>query len=312
MNSSIQYVFSVLFAGLLIFISGCEKYDYSQTEIKDDTIIVSGSSTLYPVTSEAAHRFLRKNPDVSISITQTGTTAGLQKFCAGKIDIINASRPISGEEKASCAANGVDFITLPVATDTIAVVTSLENNWLKQITMDELRTVWSPESEGKIMTWQDVNPAWPDEKIELFGRNSNSGTFDYFTTQVMGESGKTRKDYKSFSTDQPLAEAVAKSKNGIGYLGIGAYHRNWQELKPLAIDFGGGAVYPCIETANDGSYQPLTRQLSLYVNKASLSEKPGLKPFLNHYFAHLKNWIAFTGYLPLSTEQYQNNISQLQ
>ena len=181
--------------GLLAFaVAGCAEQDLTATQITDATIMVDGSSTVYPITLQAANRFLNTH-DASISVNYSGSSAGFRAFCRGETDVSNASRPINDEERAMCQENNIAFLTLPVAMDAMAIVVNPKNTWVDDISMAELKTMWAEQSEGKINEWQQVRAEWPDKPLSLYGRGQNSGTYDYFTTHVTGETRQSRHDY---------------------------------------------------------------------------------------------------------------------
>lgn len=291
---------------------GCDSDKTSDVEIGANTLVIDGSSTVYPISKEAAERFLRKNRNASISVKFSGSGAGFQLFCSGKTDINDASRPINAKEQALCEQNGIAYTALPLAVDTVAVVTHLKNDWVNELSVSELKTIWEKAAEGKISNWNQVRSSFPDKPLALYGRGQASGTYDYFTDKITGEAGVSRSDYIASENEEELVAKIAKDPNSLAFFGIGAYHRHWQELKLLAIDNGNGAVAPSLQTAADGSYQPLTRQLYLYVNQHSLQQKADLKPFLQHYYANLRTWLHFTGYMPLHNSDYQAVQQQLQ
>lgn len=300
---------ALLAVNLLAGCSGNEQD--SDANITPETIVIDGSSTVYPISKEAAKRYESTESKADINVSFSGTTAGFRRFCSGETDISDASRAINAEEKAACAEQGIDYIELPLAKDLLAIVVHPKNRWLESISIEQLKTIWSPESEGKIMQWSDVNPEWPEEEIKLFGRGQDSGTYDYFTTEVTGETRSSRQDYTASEDEEFLAAEIAKDKNSLGFFGIGAYHRHWDTLRLVPVDSGNGPVYPSIETASEGTYTPFTRPLYLYVKQASLQEKPYLKPFLKHYYSNLNQWIHFTGYLPLSEAKYKQALQTL-
>lgn len=283
----------------------------SQRPITPATVLVDGSSTVYPITREAARRFERTRRDAHVEVKFSGTTAGFRAFCSGQLDISNASREITTNERAECESNGVEFIQLPLAMDALSVVVHPRNHWANDITVDELKRLWEKQAEGKIKSWRDLRETWPDEPIVLFGRGQDSGTYDYFTTVILGTTRSSRSDYNASEDEEWLAAGIAKERNALGFFGIGAYHRHWDELKLLPIDSGAGAIYPSLDTVADGSYTPLSRPLFLYVNQQSLVDKPDLKAFLDHYFSGLNTWLHFTGYMPIASETYAQNLQQL-
>ncbi|WP_407291560.1 PstS family phosphate ABC transporter substrate-binding protein [Stutzerimonas zhaodongensis] len=277
-----------------------------------DGLLIDGSSTVYPLTREAIKRFQRERPGHPINVEFSGTTAGFRSFCAGKTDINDASREINDEEQAECAENNVRYRQIPIAMDSIAVVVHPSNRWANDITVEELKTLWSPDAEGRITRWNQIRPEWPDRPIELFGRGQDSGTYDVFTGEIVGTTHRSRQDYTASEDEEQLASGIAAEPNALGFFGIGAYHRHWDELKLLAVDNGKGPVYPTLDTVAKGHYQPLTRPLFLYVNEQSLQRKPITQAFIQHYLQRLPSWIHFTGFMPLGSEQYQRSMAVLQ
>ncbi len=277
-----------------------------------DGLLVDGSSTVYPLTREAIKRFQRARPGHPIDVEFSGTTAGFRRFCAGQTDINDASREMNAEEQAECAKNDVRYRKIPLAMDSIAVVAHLSNHWAKDITVDELKTVWAPAAEGQVMRWNQIRPEWPDRPVKLFGRGQDSGTYDVFTREIVGATHRSRQDYTASENEEELAAGIASEPDALGFFGIGAYHRHWDELKLLAVDNGKGPVYPTLATVSEGKYQPLTRPLFLYLNEESLQRKPITRAFVEHYLQGLPSWIHFTGYMPLGAEQYRRSLDALQ
>lgn len=301
-----------LAAGLLALgLAGCDGSGpgsaTSEAPRTPATILADGSSTVFPITYEAARRFSRQQREADIRVSYSGTTAGMRLFCAGSIDIGNASRVMNDEERSACAANGVEFLQLPLAIDTVAVVVHFDNDWVDHLTLEELRKIWEPEAQGSLLRWNQVRSEWPDQPLVLFGRGQDSGTYDVFTSRVVGAVRSSRQDYTASEDEEFLAEALAREPNSLGFFGIGAYHRHWETLRVVAIDAGNGPVYPSLESAQNGRYQPLTRQMYLYINKKTLVEKPHLAEFLDHYFAGINRWLFSTGYLLLHEDVYAAN-----
>ena len=263
-------------------------------------IVADGSSTVHPITGEAARR-----TRTEVSNGFSGTRAGFRRFCAGETDISNASRPINEEELKACEAAGVAFVELPIAFDAIAVVVHPSNDWATAITTAELRRLWEPAAEGAVTTWRDLRADWPDRPIKLYGRGRDSGTYDYFTATIVGAGGASRADYTASEDEEALAAGIAGDPDALGFFGVGAYFRHWEELKDLAVDSGDGPVHPGLRDVLAGSYQPLARPLFLYVNAASLEAKPELQAFLKAYLSGMRSWVHFTGYMPLSVNAYQ-------
>lgn len=299
---------------LALLLSGCGDPDGSGSgaaPVTERTLIANGSSTLYPVTLEAARRFQRDRQDADIRVAFAGTTEGLRRFCRGRLDIANASRAINAREKQACAEADIDYLEFPVAIDTLAVVTHFDNDWVDHLSVEELRRIWEPAAEGTVMRWNQIRPEWPDRPLALYGRGQDSGTYDYFTRVITGETRASRSDYSASEDEERLAQAIASDADSLGFFGIGAYHRHWESLRVIAIDSGDGPVYPSTDTAGDGRYQPLSRPLYLYVSRSALRDNPDLPAFLDSYFAGAPRWLHLTGYLPLDTETYARNRERL-
>lgn len=279
-------------------------------------VVIDGSSTVYPIMLQAARLYNQTHPEVRIAVSFSGTTAGFRRFCDGEIHVSAASRVMNAEEVSACAANSVQYERFDLGTDAIAVVTHPRNDWLSSVTLDELRLIWSEDSEGEVDTWRDVNDSWPDTPLNLYGRGQDSGTYDYFTSQVTGAVRRSRMDYNASEDEEWLAALIAADQNAFGFFGLGAYHRHWDVLRLIALDAGAGPVYPSRESALDGSYQPLTRPLFLYIRSDALGlEGPDSKPtshFLQHVFSNINSWMHFTGYLPLPEQVYQDNVTRLE
>jgi phosphate transport system substrate-binding protein len=278
-------------------------------------VVIDGSSTVYPIMLQAAKLYNEAHPDTRLAVTFSGTTAGFRRFCDGEIHVSAASREMNAEEIAACRVNQVQYDRFDLGTDAIALVTHRRNNWLSSVTLDELRLIWLEGSEGKINSWQDVNPFWPDTPLNLYGRGQDSGTYDYFTAQITGKVRRSRMDYTASEDEEWLAAGIAADQGAFGFFGLGAYHRHWHELRLIALDAGGGPVYPSRETVLADTYQPLTRPLYVYVRSDALGvEGPGPKPashFLRHLFLNIGSWMHFTGYLPLREQSYQDSVRRL-
>jgi phosphate transport system substrate-binding protein len=266
-------------------------------------VVVDGSSTVGPLTEAAAELFRETNSAVNITVQTSGTGGGFEKFCQGQTDLSNASRPIKDEEKAACSKAGISFTELRVATDALTVVASTENAFLTCLTTAELKQLWEPAAEGKVTAWNQVNASFPAEKIELFGPGTDSGTFDYFTAEINGEEGASRTDYNASEDDNVIVQGVSGSKGAIGYFGYSYFEENASTLKAIQVDSGKGCIAPSSETAQDGTYAPLSRPLFVYVKNSSYAEKPQVKAFVDWYAANDEAATKAAQFVPLNDEQ---------
>jgi phosphate transport system substrate-binding protein len=258
-------------------------------------IAVEGSSTVLPITQAAAEAFSQENPDVRISVGGAGTGDGFAAFCAGETQISDASRPIDPKEEIpACEENGIKYIEIPVAYDGISVVVNPQNDFATDITSEELKTLWEPAAEGRITKWSQVHPEWPDQEITLYGPGTESGTFDYFTDEVVGEEGASRSDYQASEDDNVLVQGVSGDPNALGYFGFSYYETNQDSLKALAVD----GVEPNTESIRTGEY-PLSRPLFIYVSTQALEENKAVKPFVNFYLDNLKAFVEQARYVTL-------------
>ena len=267
---------------------------------------IDGSSTVFLISYEAARRYQQKVSDApAVAVSFSGTSAGFKKFCAGETDINDASRPINPEEMKACKANGVKYIELPVALDAVTLVVNPENTWASDITIQELAKIWQPEAEGQIQNWSQIRQSWPELPLNLYGPGEDSGTFDYFTEVVVGETGASRQDYTKSEDDSLLVEKVSKDPNGLGYFGLGYYAANWNRLKSLAVDNGQQLSQPTVNAVKTFKYQPLTRPLFIYVNAENVQNKSELQEFIEYYVEDVRKWVPFVGYVPLEKEAYK-------
>lgn len=283
---------------------------------QDGSLIkIDGSSTVYPITEAVAEEYQIENQGATqVTVGVSGTGGGFKKFCsedaAVRTDISNASRQIKEEEMAMCEAAGVEYIEIPVAYDAITVVANPENP-IESMTVEELNQIWGPESEGQITNWSQVNPEWPDAEFSLFGPGADSGTFDGFTDKINGDEGASRTDYTPSEDDNVLVQGVSSDPNALGYFGYSYYEENQDQLKAIAIDNGEGAVVPSVETVRDGSYQPLSRPIYIYVN-ADSANKPEVAEFVEYYLTNAEALVPEVGSVPLTAEDYQKGIARFQ
>jgi phosphate transport system substrate-binding protein len=260
-------------------------------------VTVDGSSTVAPISKAVAEDFAKSNPGVKVPVGTSGTGGGFKKFCAGDTDISNASRPIKEKEAETCKKAGVEFVELPVAIDGLTVVVNKENTWAKCLTIAELNTIWGPDSEGKVTSWDQVRPDFPKEPLALFGAGADSGTFDYFTEAVNKKEKVIRKDYQPSEDDNLTIKGVQGAKGGMGFFGVAYYEENAKSLNAVEVDGGKGCVAPTAANINGGTYAPLSRPLFIYVNKKSLA-RPEVKAFVDYYFKDIKV-VKEVGYIPL-------------
>jgi phosphate transport system substrate-binding protein len=252
-----------------------------------------------------------KRNTVRVTVGVSGTGGGFRKFCRGESDIQNASRPITKNEIAECQKNGVAFVEMPVAYDALSVVINPRNTWLTQITVEELRRMWEPAAQGKIMRWNQVNPAWPDRAIRLFGAGTDSGTFDYFTEAVNGRSKASRGDFTASEDDNVLVQGVSRDVDAIGFFGFAYYAENRDKIKALPISWkGGAAVAPTETTVINGTYQPLSRPIFIYVN-ANSAKRPEVREFAEFYNRNAPKLVKEVKYVPLPPAAYNYNIDAL-
>ncbi|MEX2534374.1 MAG: PstS family phosphate ABC transporter substrate-binding protein [Trueperaceae bacterium] len=266
-------------------------------------IRVDGSSTVYPISLALAEDFQIINPESRVTVAFSGTGAGFEKFCRGETDVSGASRPITQGEVDLCAQNGIEFVELPVAADGLSVVVNTQNDWVECVSVDELNAIWMPGSS--VTTWQDVRADWPDQEIVLYGAGTDSGTFDYFTEAINGESGAIRTDFFPSEDDNVLVQGVSGGVNTMGFFGFAYYVENQDRLKLLGVDGGGGCIQPSPETIAGNTYTPLSRPMFLYFNTERLQSNDTLRAFAEFTVsADAEPLIADTGYLSYPPEVY--------
>ena len=270
-------------------------------------IKIDGSSTVFPVTEAVAEDFQKaKKGSIRVTVGISGTGGGFKKFCRGETDISNASRPILKKEMEDCAKAGIKYVELPIAFDALTVVVNPKNTWIKQLTVAELKQMWEPGAQGKITKWNQVNPAWPDAPLKLFGPGADSGTFDYFTEAVNGKSKASRGDFTASEDDNVLVQGVSRDVNALGFFGYAYYAENQDKLKavPIVAKPGVVGVLPSMDTVLEGSYQPLSRPIFIYVNAKSL-DKPEVKAFVDYYLTQGSKLAREVKYVPLPDQAYK-------
>jgi phosphate transport system substrate-binding protein len=268
---------------------------------------VDGSSTVYPITEAVAEEFQKsKKNAVRVTVGISGTGGGFKKFCRGETDISDASRPITAKEMADCKAAGIKYMELPVAFDALTVVVNPKNDWLKEGTIAELKTMWEPGAQTKIMKWNQVNPAYPDRSLKLFGPGADSGTFEYFTEAINGKAKASRGDFTASEDDNVLVQGVSRDVAGLGYFGYAYYVENKDKLRALPIvNSKGKAVLPSVEGVMSGEYEPLSRPIFIYVS-AKAAERPEVKEFVEYYMKHAAPLVKEVKYVPLGEADYKH------
>lgn len=275
------------------------------------TVSIDGSSTVEPLSSAAATLFRDVEPDVNVTVATSGTGGGFKRFCDGETDISDASRPIKDEEAQTCAENGVEYTQIIIANDGLSVVVNPENDWAECLTVEQLATIWSPESEGTVTSWQQVDPSFPDEPLSLYGAGTDSGTFDYFTDAINGEEGAIRTDYTPSEDDNLTVQGVSGATGGMGFFGLSYAEENSDSVSLVAVDGGDGCVIPSKETVQDGTYTPLGRPLFIYVNNAKYAENPALQAFVDFYLENEEQIAEDALFIDLTEEQAQTAKDEL-
>jgi phosphate transport system substrate-binding protein len=295
-------------AALTVGVAACGSSDDDATGSGSSnlsgTIRIDGSSTVGPLTEAVAEQFQSENPGVKVTVGTSGTGGGFEKFCAGETDISDASREIEPEEAETCKKAGIGYEDVHVATDALTVMINNENP-VSCLTVDQLNAIWGPDS--KISNWDEIPDLKEefDEELALFGPGTDSGTFDYFTDEINGEEGVTRKDYNNVGeNDNATVTGVEGSPGGMGYAGFSYYTENEGKLKALEVDGGKGCVGPSVESAQDGTYTPLSRPLFIYPSDSAL-QKPEVKAFVEYYLENATSVAESVGFIPLTEEQLE-------
>jgi phosphate transport system substrate-binding protein len=275
---------------------------------QDKIVVADGSSTVFPITEAMAEEFQKANRGIKVTVGIGGTGGGFKKFCRGETDISNASRPIRKVEADDCKKIGIDYIELPIALDALAVLVNPRNDWAKDMTVAELKKIWEPEAQGKITSWKQVRDSFPDRPLKLYGPGVDSGTYDYFTAAVVGKEHSSRGDFTASEDDNVLVQGIAGDINALGFFGLAYYLENKGKLKAVAVkaDANAKAVEPSVEAAKDGSYQPLSRPIFIYVTRKALETKPEVQKFVEFYLdkKNAGKLVKEVGYVPLPDNAY--------
>ena len=264
-------------------------------------IRVDGSSTVYPITEAVAEDFSKAAKGVRTTVGVSGTGGGFKRFCKGETDISDASRPITKSEAETCKGANIEFVELPVAYDGLCIAISKQNTWATKLTLDQIRKIYS--ASGTAKTWKDLDSAWPDRAIKVYSPGTDSGTFDYFKEVTVGKDGKVRSDMSVSEDDNVLVNGVAGDRDAIGYFGFAYYVENKDKLVAVAVDSGKGAVLPSDATILDGSYEPFSRPVFIYVNRKS-ADRPEVGAFVDFYLQQAAALSKEVGYTPLPESIY--------
>ena len=294
-------------------LAGAIAFAGSVLSAQAQVIKIDGSSTVYPVTEGVAEDFQKsKKGAIKVTVGISGTGGGFKKFCRGETDIQDASRPILTKEMADCKAAGIEYIELPVAFDALTVVINPKNTFVKQLSVEELKKMWEPAAQGKVTHWNQINPAFPNAPLKLFGAGADSGTFDYFTEAITGKSKSSRGDFTASEDDNVLVQGVSQDVNAIGYFGYAYYAENQSRLKavPIVEKAGKPGVVPSEKSVLDGSYQPLSRPIFIYVSVKSMA-KPEVKEFVEYYMKEGARLAKEVKYVPLPAKAYITNLEHL-
>ncbi|HLR25351.1 MAG TPA: PstS family phosphate ABC transporter substrate-binding protein [Fodinibius sp.] len=275
-------------------------------------IEIDGSSTVFPITEAIAEEFRAKAPDVRVTVGVSGTGGGFQKFLRGDIGIVNASRKIKPEEATKAAEQGVKYVRLSVAYDGLAVVVHPKNDWVEQISVADLKKIWEPAAQGKITHWNDVRAGWPQEELHLFGPGVASGTYDYFTKVIVGQSGSSRGDFTASEDDNVLVQGVSSDPYALGFFGLAYFKENKDKLKLISVENREGKfVKPTMETVSSGTYEPLSRPLFIYVSKEA-ARKEKVQQFVHFYLRNAPKLVEQIGYVAMPDSAYQKQIQKFE
>ena len=277
-------------------------------------VTIDGSSTVFPVSEAFAEEF-QIETKTRVTVGVSGTGGGFKRFCRGETDISGASRPISASEIEACKAAGIEFIELPIALDALSVIVHPENDWAECMTVDELKTMWEPEAQGKVENWSQVRDEFPDRELALYGAGVDSGTYDYFTAAIVGKEHSSRGDFTATEDDNIIIQGVSNDVNGLGFLGLAYLTENLSRVKAVGIEQDDGScVMPSVETARDGSYQPLARPLFMYVNKGHLEENEDVRKYVEFVFDPAFAIPLFTevGFVPLPEEAFEMGLAKVE
>jgi phosphate transport system substrate-binding protein len=284
-----------------------------QASLAQSVIKMDGSSTVFPIAEAVAEEFqISKRGQVRVTVGIAGTGGGFKRFCRGETDISDASRPILKEEMEVCRAAGIKYLELPIAFDALTVVVNPQNTWVKSLTIADLKKMWEPAAQARVTKWNQVRAEWPNQPLMLFGPGADSGTFDYFTEAVNGKAKAIRGDYTASEDDNVLVQGVENNKNAIGYFGFAYYIAHKDKMRAVPIDNGKGKlVGPSIDGVIDGSYQPLSRPLFVYV-KETAAQRPEVQEFIRFLLGEGADLVKEVGYVPLPQQAYKTALQHFE
>lgn len=300
----------------VMFLGACLSFSGLAMATESKMIKVDGSSTVFPVTEAMAEEFqLAQKGQVKVTVGISGTGGGFKKFCRGETDLQNASRPITQKEMEDCAGQKIKFVELPIAFDAMVIVVNPKNQWLREITVEQLKKMWEPAAQGKVTHWDQVNAQWPHQPLKLYGAGSDSGTFDYFTEAIVGKAKSSRGDYTASEDDNTLVQGVSNDVNGLGYIPLSYYEENKTKLKALGVVANTEAtakdkkktpkaVLASKETVENGTYAPLSRPLFIYVSEKAL-QKPEVNQFVEFYLKNASSFVPEVKYVSLPPKAYE-------
>ncbi|MFN5324295.1 MAG: PstS family phosphate ABC transporter substrate-binding protein [Bacteroidota bacterium] len=307
---------TVCILALAVSACGGKKEQTSEQKGLSGEVRIDGSSTVYPISEAVAEEFRAVQPDVKVTVGLSGTGGGFKKFTRGETDINNASRNIKQEEMDAATASKIGFLELKVAYDGLTVVVNPENNFVSDMTVEELKKMWEPEAQGKITKWSQVRAGWPDQEFRLYGAGTESGTYDYFTEAIVGKSHSSRGDYTASEDDNVLVKGITTDKNGLAFFGYAYYEENSSKLKSIGIDDGkpdngAGPIKPSLETVKNKSYAPLSRPLYIYVNSTAVM-RPEVTEFVRFYLQNAGQLATDVGFIPMTDEEYKAEIAKFE
>ncbi|EEM82004.1 Phosphate ABC transporter, phosphate-binding protein [Bacillus thuringiensis serovar huazhongensis BGSC 4BD1] len=265
---------------------------------------VDGSSTVFPIIEAVAEEYTKVHPDVKISISISGTGGGFNRFSKGEVDINNASRVMKQVEKNEMKKNSIQFTPFEVANDGLTIVVNRHNTWVDDMSVDELRLLWS--EDGREKRWSQIHSTWPREQVKFYAPGVDSGTYDYFQNVIL-QNHRIVKKVSLSEDDQVIMQGVMNDKHAIAFVGYAYYMANRDKVKAIKVN----GVFPTKETIQSGKYKPLSRPLLAYVNNASIRNKMNVANYVEFMIQHVGNLAEEVGYVKLRKEKYNEQLRML-